>query len=102
MKDSMTSQAAKSFVNGKITRYGTVQDLKIDSGNKTVDVTCQLIGEAAPIRITVDSYVVESVGDKKFIKVTGVSCSRPWLQNLLTDFAKDRRVEVPPWASAAL
>ena len=102
MKDALTSQAALAFVNNKIGRYGTVQDLKIDTRRKTVEASCLLHGEPLPITVKVESYVVETVGDKKFIAITGINCSRPWLHNLLTDFAKNRRVELPGWAAAAL
>ena len=102
MKDALTSQAALAFVNTKVGRYGTVQDLKIDTRRKTVEATCLLHGEPLPITVKVESYVVETVGDKKFLAITGINWSRPWLHNLLTDFAKNRRVELPGWAAAAL
>jgi hypothetical protein len=102
MKDAVTSRAALAFVNNQIARYGTVQDLKIDSRRKTVDISCLLHGEPTPINVKIESYAVETVGDKKFIQITGINCSRPWLHNLLTDFAQNRRVELPTWAAAAL
>jgi len=102
MKDAMTSQAALAFVNNKISRYGTVQELKIDSKRKTVEVSCLLHGEPTPIQVTVESYVVDTVGKQTFVQVTGINCSRPWLQNLLTDHALNRRVPLPSWAAAAL
>ena len=102
LKDAVTSQAALTFVNNQVGRYGTVQDLKIDSRRKTVEAVCLLHGEPLPITVKVESYAVETVGDKKFISITGINCSRPWLHNLLQDFAKNRRVELPPWAAAAL
>jgi hypothetical protein len=102
MKDAVTSQAAQSFVNNQIKRYGTVQDLKINSRTKSVDVSCLLHGEPTPIQVKVESYAIETVGGQKVIQVTGIKCSRPWLQNLLTDYALNRRVPLPPWAAAAL
>lgn len=38
----------------------------------------------------------------KRLTITGINCSRPWLHNLLEDYAKNRRVELPGWAAAAL
>ncbi|MDB6095099.1 MAG: hypothetical protein JWM32_2661 [Verrucomicrobia bacterium] len=102
VKDAMTSRAALSFVNNQISRYGTVQDLKIDSRQKTVTVSCLLHGESAPITVKAENYVIETKGDKKFVHVTRFSCSRPWLGALLTDFGQNRKVELPPWAAAAL
>jgi len=101
-KDALASRAALVWANKLIARYGKVQHLKIDSRRKTVEATCLLHGEPMPITVKVESYVVETVGDKKFIRITSINSSRPWLHNLLTDFAQNRRVELPPWAAAAL
>jgi hypothetical protein len=101
-KDAITSRAALHFVNNQIVRYGEVQKLKIDSRGKTVEVSCLLTGESSPIVITIENYRVDTEGDKKFFQATAISCTRPWLQNLLTDFAKNRRVELPGWADGVL
>ena len=102
LKDSVASQAALSFANSRFGKYGVVQELKIDSQRKTVNVTFQPEGEPSPIQLRIENYRVDTVGDKKFISVTGFTCSRPWLHSLLDDFAKNRRLELPPWAAAAL
>jgi hypothetical protein len=102
MKDAVTSRAVQALINGRISNYGSVQDLTIDSTRKRVEITCQLLGEPTPIDVKVGKYVVETVGDRKFVKITEVTCSRPWLQNLLVDFAQNRPVELPSWAAAAL
>ena len=101
-KDALASRGAQTWANTLIARYGQVQELKIDSRLKTVLVTCLLNGEVTPITIKVDNYVVETEGDKKIIRATGFSCTRPWLQNVLTDFGPKQRIELPPWAAAAL
>ncbi len=101
-KDALASRAARTWANHLIARYGQVQDLKIDSRHKTVEVTCLLQGEPTPITIRIENYVVEIERDKKFIRATGFSCTRPWLQNFLMDFGHRQRIELPPWAAAAL
>ncbi|HWZ95796.1 MAG TPA: hypothetical protein VNW30_11430 [Opitutaceae bacterium] len=101
-KDALASQAAKAWANTLIARYGKVQDLKIDSARKTVEVSCLLKGEPSPITIRIENYTVETEGDKKFIRAANFSCSRPWLQNLLADFGHKQRVELPPLAAAVL
>jgi hypothetical protein len=101
-KDAMTSRAALLYINTQIARYGRVQELKIDSQRKTMEVSCLLQGETAPIAIKLKDYVVETEGQKKFIQVGEFSCTRPWLQSLLTDFGQNRRIELPPWAAAVL
>ena len=101
-KDAMASQAARVWAGNLIARYGKVQDLKIDSRLKTVEVTCLLEGEATPITIKIGNYVVESEQGKKFIRATDFNCTRPWLQNFLADVGPRQRFELPPWAAAAL
>ena len=101
-KDALASRAAQVWANNLIARYGKVQDLKIDSRRKTVEVSCLLDGESSPITIRVENYVVETERDKKFIRATGFSCTRPWLQNFLMDFGHRQRIELPSWAAAAL
>ena len=101
-KDAMTSKAALHFFNKEMARYGKLLDLSIDSRNKTVDVSCQLIGEAEPITIHVDNYSIEPAAGKNYLHASGFTCSRPWLESLLTDFAQNRRIELPSWASSFL
>ena len=101
-KDALASRAAQVWANHLIARYGKVQDLRIDSRRKTVEVCCLLEGESTSITIRIENYVVETEQDRKFIRAIEFSCTRPWLQNFLTDFGHRQRVELPPWAAAAL
>ena len=101
-KDAVASRAALVWANHLIARYGKVQSLKIDSRRKTMEVSCLLDGEPTPITIRIGNYVVETERDKKFLRATNFSCTRPWLQNFLTDFGHRQRIELPPWAAAAL
>ena len=101
-KDALTSKAAQTFINQRIARYGQVQTLKIDSRNKTMELSCQLVGESSPVTIRVQNYTLREVEGKKLLRVGTCMCSRPWLQNLLNDLATGREVPVPSWAAAAL
>jgi hypothetical protein len=102
-KDAFTSKAAQTFINQRIARYGQVEALKIDSRNKTMEMSCQLTGEPTPVFVRVQNYALrDEVGGKKILKLGSCVCSRPWLENLLNDFATGREIPVPPWAAAAL
>jgi hypothetical protein len=101
-KDALASRAAQVWANKLIARYGKVQNLRIDSRRKTVEVSCLLDGELTPITVRIENYVVETERDKKFIRATGFSCTRPWLHRFLTDFGHRQRIELPPWAATAL
>lgn len=102
MKDRMTSKAAQMYLNKYISRYGELQDFKIDSQNRTLEVIFLPQGENEAITLRIDSYTIEDRGGKKYIQATACSCSRPWMNNLLKDFVQGRQVEVPPWAVSAL
>src|SRR4051812_20749746 len=84
-KDAMTGAAARKFINGRIERYGTVTDLKLDSKGQTMEVICELKGETAPIRVRVGRYEIDQRDGKHFIRPTSCSCNRPWIQHLLED-----------------
>ena len=101
-KDVLSSRAAQVWANHLIARYGRVQELKIDSRCKTVEISCLLDGEPTPITIRITNYVVETERDKKFIRASDFECTRPWLQHFLTDFGHRQRIELPSWAAAAL
>jgi len=101
-KDAVASRAAQVWANTLIARYGKVQDLKIDSRQKTLEVSCLLEGEASPLTVRIEKYVVESAGEKKFLRATAFTCSRPWLQKVLADHGPRQRLELPPWAAAIL
>jgi hypothetical protein len=101
-KDAFTSKAAQTFINQRIARYGQVEALKIDSRNKTMEMSCQLTGEPTPVFVRVQNYDLREGDGKKILRIGTCVCSRPWLQNLLNDFASGREVPVPSWAAAAL
>jgi hypothetical protein len=101
-KDILSSRAAQAWANNLIRPYGQVDGLKIDSRRKTVEVTCLLDGEPSPITVRVEDYQVEREGDRMFFRAGRFSCSRRWLQQVLTDHAGDHRIELPAWAAGFL
>ncbi len=101
-KDLLTSKAAKTYANDFIKRYGKIDELSIDSKRRRIDVVCQLNGEVSPIGITIESYRIEDKGGKKFLEVIDSSATRPWMQTAMRDHLHGRKIELPPWAAAAL
>lgn len=101
-RDAIAGKAAQTFINQRIARYGEVRSLTLDSRKKTGEVVCQLHGEPESITVRVEHYELHERDGKMFVRIGRCSCNRPWLQNLLDDFARDREVPVPPWAASAL
>ena len=73
LKDRVTSNAARLHCNNLLARYGTVQELCIDSARQRMEIVCLLEGETAPIAVTVEKYEITTEGGKKFIHVRGAS-----------------------------
>lgn len=101
-KDLMTSKAAKAYANNLIGRYGSVDDLAIDSRRNRIEVVVQLNGEVSPIGVTIEKYQLQQESGKTFLEVLDSSCTRPWLQAVMRDHLHGRRFELPSWAVAAL
>lgn len=101
-KDILSSRAAQAWANNLISAYGQVEELKIDSRRKTVEVTCQLDGEATPITVRIEDYLLEREGDQTYFRAGRFSCSRRWLQQALTDHASEHRIALPTWAAGLL
>lgn len=98
----MTSKAAKAYVNDHIKRYGRVDELRIDSKRRRIDVSCTLNGEVNAIGVTIEKYRIEHDGGKTFIEVLDSSATRPWMQTAMRDHLHGRKFAVPAWAAAAL
>lgn len=101
-KDALTGKAARTYLNSVLARYGEITALTLDSRACTIMAVCQLEGEKEAITIKVERYVIESEAEKRFVRIEAVSCSRPWLERLLLDHARERRFPLPAWAAAAL
>jgi hypothetical protein len=101
-KNALAGKAAQVYVNNLISRYGRLQDLKIDTNAKTVEAACLLHGETEALIVKVGRYAIQREGDRCFIQASACSASRPWLQNLLEDHVQGKRIELPAWAAAAL
>jgi hypothetical protein len=101
-KDLMASKAAKAYLSNYISRYGEVQDFKIDSRRRRIDIVCQLNGEPDAIAVTVEKYQIEECDSKKYLQVLDTSATRPWLQAVMRDHLHGRRFELPSWAVAVL
>lgn len=101
-KDALTSATAKKFLSRRIARYGTVQDLRIDSRQKRLLVVCELLGEPGPITVEVVHYAIEQDESSAYLRPLSCRCDRPWITNLLEDYVQGERFELPAWAKAIL
>jgi hypothetical protein len=101
-KDALTGRAVQTYANNLLSRYAKIRDLKINSGQKTMVLTCELHGETEPVTINVDRYELREENGQRFVEITACRGSREWINNVLADFVRGKKVPLPAWAAAAL
>jgi hypothetical protein len=101
-KDALAGKSARIYLNDLLSRYGRLEELKIDSKNGRMEVRLVLHGETSPLEVEVGKYVIENQGQERLLRLSECRCSRVWVQNLLTDFVEKKTFPVPSWAAAAL
>jgi hypothetical protein len=101
-KDAVAGKSAQIYLNDLLSRYGRLQDLRIDSKSGRMEVSCLLHGESEPLLIVVGKYSIEQQGGTRMLRLSECRCARPWVQNLLADFVEKKSFPLPGWAAAAL
>ena len=85
LKDTALSATVRQVLASKIEAYGKIEQFKIDTKDRLVDVAIRLDGETAPVQVTLRGYqITEKNGVTQVSSPTGAfSASRPWLGKLL-------------------
>ena len=96
MRKRFTSQLLKAFLNHKIKEFGKMTTLHIDTEQKHISLTANLIGETEPIDASMKYMLEESYG-RTFFVPQELDCSRQWLSLLAQQMLKDNviRFEIP-------
>ena len=102
VKDLLAGCAAKAAIQHRLNSIGTMLKLEIDSIKKTIRTEIHLKGEAEPVTINVGRYELIEESGRTFLELEGIDVSREWMQLLIDQLAKGRRVEVPNLLKAAL
>src|SRR5436305_1770810 len=92
------SQGVRVYLNHKLSRYGKMLDLKIDSQRKTIRAEVLLAGEKDAIVIDIKGYHLTQDADACAASFEGVSVSRKWIELILADLLAKypRGIPLPP------
>lgn len=102
VKDSALGMSLKAYVNDKLSEYGEIVDVSIDTAVNRLTARALLKGEREAVTITVERYELESDGDERFIKLKKFTSSRSWLTQLLNKLLIDKRFKIPGAVSKLL
>ncbi len=96
MRNRLTSQLLKAFLNHKLQEYGKMTTLHIDTQAKHISLTANLLGETEPIDASM-KYMLEESDGRTFFVPQELDCSREWLSLLAQQMLKDNviRFEIP-------
>jgi len=96
MRNRITSQLLRAFLNHQIKDFGKMTTLHIDTQEKHISLTANLLGETEPIDASL-KYTLEEGDGRIFFVPTELNCSRQWLSLLAQQMLKDNviRFEIP-------
>jgi hypothetical protein len=96
-KDHMIAKGAKAHCNKYVEPYGTVVDLQLNTGDRSLSLTLQLKGEETPVDVHLREYAFTTEEGKSVLVIDGtkIDTSREWLTKLLHDHLGEKRLVVP-------
>lgn len=90
--------ASKAF-EVKLAEYlgegSRVMEARIDSTKKSIHLVVELKGESQPFKAAIDGYEILIAGDKRLLRIKGLSTSKPWMDELWKRHFQDRTFEIP-------
>jgi hypothetical protein len=96
-KDRLISERIKHELNTQLTRYGEVLDVKLNTRERSVQISIKLKGEPDPITVNIGKYSLIKEDAQLWLKVDSESivASKEWLTLLLQDRAGRQRLQIP-------
>lgn len=96
-KDRLISERIKQELNTHLARYGEVLDVKLNTRERSVQLSIKLKGESEPITVNIGKYELIKEDTKLWLTFDSqsIQASREWLTLLLQDQARRHRLPVP-------
>jgi hypothetical protein len=96
-KDRLISERIKQELNTHLARYGEVLDVKLNTRERSVQLSIKLKGEPDPTTVNIGKYELIKEDTKLWVTFhsQSIQASREWLTLLLQDQAGRQRLPVP-------
>jgi len=95
IKDKALSQAITYAINRKIEKFGSVAFLRIDTVEKRIEMSLELLGENEPIQVSIQRYRFQESDGRFFLSAEGIETSRKWIDIAAREYLLSQRVEIP-------
>jgi hypothetical protein len=96
-KDRLISERIKQELNTHLARYGEVLDVKLNTRERSVQLSIKLKGEPEPTTVNIGKYELIKEETQLWLKIDSqsIEASREWLTLVLQDQAGRQRLPIP-------
>ncbi len=96
-KDRLISERIKPELNTHLARYGEVLDVKLNTRERSVQLSIRLKGEPDPIIVNIGKYALIKEETQLWVTIDSqsIEASKEWLTLLLQDQAGRQRLPIP-------
>jgi hypothetical protein len=96
-KDRLISERIKHELNTHLARYGEVLDVKLNTRERSVQLSIKLKGEPDPTTVNIGKYALIKEDTRLWVTVDSqsIEASKEWLTLLLQDQAGRQRLPIP-------
>jgi hypothetical protein len=101
-KDAALERAILVLLGPKLTRYGEIQQLTLDTSARRLSAVLLLHGDPSALIISEARYDIQRQGDEALLVFHSVKASRPWVQNLLEDHLHRFPLKLPEFVRRLL
>jgi hypothetical protein len=84
------------FANRMMKGVGHIQELHINTKDKSCSGVALLAGETQPIEVEVGKYAVVEEGSKATLQLRDVTCSKEWMEKLAGRLEPQMNIELSP------
>lgn len=102
IKDKSVSSAAKFALDLYLNPYGDVQELRLDSKEKTLLFTIRLKGEYEVLEVLIRDYRIIKNGAQDALIAGHIETSRQWLNTVAEVYASERPIPISSKLALAL
>ncbi len=95
LKDAAFSKGVQLAINTYLKEYGKMLKLNLDSQNKSIEMEILLDGEAEPLHVKIDRYELTEEDGVHFLKISGITTSRAWINTLAASHLEGKHFEIP-------
>ena len=96
LKNRAITTGLKVAINSKISKYGQITTLDLDTKSKSISMDLELLGESEVVSLTVDSYKIDINSTRSEITLYGIHTNKEWLDMLASDFIVGKTFTIPP------